>query len=65
MKKIFAFAMLCLLCPFAMLAQTEGYMKETFNSEAFPEVSCVWHDDGAVQLSENDVRFLKEFEAAN
>ena len=60
MKKIFAFAMLCLLCPFAMLAQTEGYMKETFNSEAFPEVSFVWHDDGAVQLTENDVRSLKE-----
>ena len=35
-------------------------MKETFNSEAFPEVSFVWHDDGADMLTENDVRFLKE-----
>ena len=60
MKKIFTFALLCILCPFAMLAQTEGYMKETFNSEAFPSVSFVWHDDGAEMLQQSDVRFLKE-----
>ena len=41
-----------------MMAQ--GYMKETFNSDAFPEVSFVWHDDGVDLLTENDVRFLKE-----
>ena len=58
MKKIFTFALLCILCPFAMMAQ--GYMKETFNSDAFPEVSFVWHDDGVDLLTENDVRFLKE-----
>lgn len=60
MKKTLTFALLCILCPFAMMAQTEGYMKETFNSDEFPKVSFVWHDDGAELLHENDVRFLKE-----
>ena len=60
MKKIFTFALLCVLCPYAMMAQAEGYMKETFNSEMFPLVSFVWHDDGADMLQEEDVRFLKE-----
>lgn len=60
MKKIFTFALMCILCPFAMMAQNEGYMKETFNSEAFPMVSFVWHDDGADMLLEKDVRYLKE-----
>lgn len=60
MKKILTFALLCILCPFAMTAQTEGYMKETFNSDDFPKVSFVWHDDGAELLQESDVRFLKE-----
>ena len=59
MKKIF-FALLCLLCPFVLKAQAEGYMKETFNSEAFPIVTFVWHDDGADLLQAKDVRFLKE-----
>lgn len=60
MKKIFTFALLCILCPFAMMAQTEGYMKETFNSDAYPVVSFIWHDDGAELLQKKDVRFLKE-----
>lgn len=59
MKKLFTFALLCMLCPF-MMAQTEGYIKETFNSEGFPNVSFVWHDDGAEMLQEKDVRYLKE-----
>ena len=59
MKKTF-FALLCLLSPFIMKAQTGGYMKETFNSEAFPTVTFVWHDDGADLLMKEDVRFLKE-----
>ena len=60
MKKIITFALLCVLCPFALMAQTEGYMKETFNSEDFPEVSFVWHDNGADLLQTKDVRYLKE-----
>ena len=59
MKKIL-FALLCLLSPFALRAQADGYMKETFNSDAFPTVTFVWHDNGAEELSKGDVRFLKE-----
>ena len=60
MKKILTFALLCMVCPFALMAQNEGYMKETFNSDEFPQVSFVWHDDGGELLKESDVRFLKE-----
>lgn len=60
MKKVFAFALLFVLCPLAIFAQAEGYMKETFNSEFFPNVSLVWHDDGADMIEEKDVRYLKE-----
>lgn len=60
MRKTFVFALLCLLCPFALKAQVNGYMKETFNSDAFPTVTFVWHDDGAEELAKGDVRFLRE-----
>ena len=60
MKKTLIFALLCLLCPFAMEAQTNGYMKETFNSDEFPTVTFVWHDNGAEPLQVKDIRYLKE-----
>lgn len=60
MKKICALFLLAMLCYVPMAAQNQGYVKETFNSEFFPEVSFVWHDDGAEILTSNDVRFLKE-----
>jgi len=59
MKKTFIFALLCLLC-LPALAQNKGYMKETFNSDEFPTVTFVWHDDGAEPLMMGDVRYLKE-----
>ena len=60
MKKICVLFLLAVLGSVPLAAQNQGYMKETFNSELFPEVSFVWHDDGAEILSKKDVRFLKE-----
>ena len=60
MKKIHTIFLLAVLCYVPMAAQNQGYMKETFNSELFPEVSFIWHDDGTQILTSNDVRFLKE-----
>lgn len=60
MKKLLPLFVLYLLCPFALMAQNQGYMKETFNAEKYPEVSFVWHDDGADILHAKDVRYLKE-----
>lgn len=47
MKKFLPLFVLYILCPLALVSQNQGYMKETFNSEKYPEVSFVWHDDGA------------------
>lgn len=60
MKKFYSlFLLLFLLVPF-LVAQNQGYMKETFNSDFFPEVSFIWHDDGTEVLQNKDVRYLKE-----
>lgn len=60
MKKIYTLFLMAVLCYLPMAAQNQGYMKETFNSELFPVVSFVWHDDEAEILTANDIRFLKE-----
>ncbi len=60
MKKFLLLFVLYILCPLALVSQNQGYMKETFNSENYPEVSFVWHDDGVNILHASDVRYLKE-----
>lgn len=60
MKKFLPLLVFYTLIVFPLMSQNQGYMKETFNSMDFPEVSFIWHDDGAAVLKEKDVRYIKE-----
>ena len=41
-------------------AQRQGFIKETFCSDFFPEVSFIWHDYSLDLLTANDFRYVKE-----
>lgn len=41
-------------------AGAQGVMKDGFNTEAFPEVSFIWHEDNPERLSKSDFQSLTE-----
>lgn len=41
-------------------ASAQGVLKEGFNTDAFPEVSFVWHEDNPERLSNSDFKGLTE-----